>query len=139
MARFKLWAGLGLLFGAGVLTGVVGTHLFHDVARAQQERGAAAQHDRILKRLTEHLSLTASQQAAVEPIVTRAHVAMLELRVAHQAETDQVLARSMTDLKTQLTAEQQAKLDQLYARLQGRWQASREHLNEMKKRLDTER
>lgn len=136
MSRMKLWVGLVVLFGAGVATGVVGAHVFHDLARAAQPpRGAAAQHERIMKRLTEQLSLSPAQQAEAEPIVTRAHVAVLELRLAQQAEVDRILAQSITDLKSTLSSTQQAQLDELYRRLQGRWQASRQHLDEMRKRL----
>lgn len=136
MSRMKLWVGLVVLFGAGVATGIVGAHVFHDLTRASHARGAAAQHERIMKRLTEHLALSPTQQAEAESIVTRAHVAVLELRLAQQAEVDRILAQSMADLKPTLSSEQQGQLDELYRRLQGRWQASRQHLDEMRKRLD---
>ncbi len=139
MSRMKLWVGLIVLFGAGVATGVTGAHVFHDLARASQSRGAAAQHERIMKRLTDHLSLSPAQQAQVEPIVTRAHVALLELRLTQQSEIDRILAQSMTDLKALLSSEQQRQLDELYQRLQSRWQASRQHLDEMRKRLEPAR
>jgi hypothetical protein len=136
MSRLKLWAGLTVLFGAGVLTGVVGTCLYHDAERAHRgERGPAAQHERIMKRLTTELSLTAQQQADIEPIVRRAHVAILELRFVHQPEVEQILARGMVELKEKLSPEQQARLDGMYARLEERWQKSRDYLNEARKRL----
>lgn len=129
MSRFKLWAGLIILFGAGALTGIVATSLYCDFDRSHRgERGPAAQHERIMKRLTQELSLTARQQADIEPVVTRAHLAILELRFSHQAEVEQILAGGMGELKGQLSAEQQSELDRMYQRLQQRWQQSRDYI-----------
>lgn len=134
MSRFKLWAGLIILFGAGVLTGVVGTSLYTDSERTHRgARGPAAQHERIMKRLTQELSLTAQQQAEVEPIVTRAHVAILSLRFSHQPEVEQILTEGMTELKEKLSSTQQSELERMYADLQQRWQVSRGYLETNKR------
>lgn len=134
MSRFKLWAGLIVLFGAGVLTGILGTSLYIDAERMPHgDRGPAAQHERIMKRLTQELSLTAQQQTEIDPIVTWAHVAILELRFSHQAEIEDILAKGMTDIKAKLSSAQQAELDTMYARLQQRWQTSRDYLAAKKK------
>jgi len=136
MARLKLWTGLIVLFGAGALTGGVGTCLYHDAERAHRwDRGLAAQHERIMKRLTSELSLSAQQQADIEPVVRRAHMAILELRFAHQEEVEYILAGGMAELKPKLSPEQQVALDGMYARLERRWQKSREYLEETEKRL----
>jgi hypothetical protein len=97
------------------------------------ERGPAAQHERIMKRLTHELSLTPQQQTDIEPIVSRAHVAILELRFAHQAEIEQILAKGMAELKEKLSSAQQPELDRMYRGLQQRWQVSREYLDAQKK------
>jgi hypothetical protein len=132
MSRLKLWAGLILLFGAGVLTGVVG--LYVDSERTHRvDRGAMGQHERIMKRLTQELSLTEKQQTEIEPIVTRAHVAILELRFSHQAEVEQILAKGMAELKEKLSSSQQSELDKMYAGLQQRWQTSRDYVAAKKK------
>lgn len=134
MSRFKLWAGLIVLFGAGVLTGILGTSLYIDAERMPRgDRGPAAQHERMMKRLTQELSLTAQQQTEIDPIVTWAHVAILELRFSHQAEIEDILAKGMTDIKAKLSSAQQAELDTMYARLQQRWQTSRDYLAAKKK------
>jgi len=134
MSRLRLWAGLIVLFTAGVLTGVVGTLLYVDSERTHRgDRGPVAQHERIMKRLTQELSLTAEQQTEIDPIVTRAHVAILELRFSHQPEIEQILAAAMTELKTKLSPTQQSDLDRMYAGLQQRWQTSRDYLAAKKK------
>lgn len=136
MSRLRLWAGLIVLFGAGALTGIVATSLYMDSERAHRgERGPVAQHERIMKRLTKELSLTAQQQTEIEPIVSRAHVAILELRFSHQAEIDQILTKGMAELKEKLTAAQQPELDRMYKGLQQRWQISRDYLEAQKKIL----
>ncbi|HEY7440852.1 MAG TPA: hypothetical protein VH701_00430 [Vicinamibacterales bacterium] len=129
MSRSTLWAGLAVLFGAGVLTGVVSAALYADSERTHRgAHGPAAQHERIMNRLAQQLSLTAEQRAEVEPIVTRTHVAVLALRFSHQPEVEQILTRGMMELKEKLSAEQRSELDRMYARLQQRWQVSKDYL-----------
>lgn len=137
MSRLKLWAGLVLLFGTGVIAGSVGFSLYGDVLRPKLDRSPLAQHDRIMKRLSHHLSLTPQQRSEIEPIVTRTHVAILEWRFSHQSEIEQILASSMGELKTKLSSEQQAELDRMYNRLQERWKASRTYVEDQKKGMTT--
>jgi hypothetical protein len=132
----KLWGALAVLFVAGALTGIAGTTLYHQNEQEQRwERGPAAKHERIMKRLTQELSLTPAQQADIEPIVSRAHVEILQLRFAHQPEVEQALTQGMAAIKAKVSAEQQAKLDELYAKLQRRWQISRDYLQTTRERL----
>lgn len=133
MSRLKLWVGLIVLFGAGVATGSIGTSLYTDAERVHRgERGPVAQHERIMKRLTQGLSLTAQQQLEIEPIVSRAHVAILELRFSHQGEIERILSKGMAEIKERLAPEQQAELDKMYGGLQQRWQLSRDYLEAQK-------
>lgn len=136
MSRGKVAAGLMVLFIAGVLSGIAGTSIYHKYEREHRaEGGPAAQHDRIMNRLTHELALTDEQQAAIEPIVTRTHVAILELRFAHQAELETILTNGMADLKAKLSPEQQTHLDEMYARLKQRWIKSRDYLEQSKRKL----
>lgn len=138
-SRRKLWAGLVILFGAGALTGIVAGYVYSHAERTtRSEQGPAAHHERIMKRLTQDLSLTEQQQSEIEPIVTRAHVAVLELRFAHQAEVEQILAKGMTEIKTKLSASQQTGLDKMYKELEQRWQASRHYLAAQKQTLTSQ-
>ena len=136
-SRLKLWGGLIVLFCAGALGGVVAGSMFlhADATGSRGEHGPAAHHDRMMKRLTEGLSLTTQQQAEIEPIVSRAHVALLELRFAHQAEVEQILTRGMADLKTKLSPAQQPELDRMYQGLERLWQGSRDYLEAQKRKL----
>lgn len=135
-SRLKLWGGLFVLFCAGALGGAVADSMFlHAEPTTSREHGPAAHHNRMMKRLTEGLSLTGEQQAEIEPIVSRAHVALLELRFAHQAEVEQILAKGVADLKTKLSPAQQPELDRMYQGLERRWQVSRDYLKAQKRKL----
>ena len=135
-SRLKLWGGLFVLFCAGAIGGAVADSMFlHAEPSTPREHGPAAHHDRLMKRLTEGLSLTSQQQAEIEPIVSRAHVALLELRFAHQAEVEHILARGMADIKTKLSPSQQPQLDRMYQGLERRWQNSRGYLDAQKRTL----
>ena len=136
MIRGKLVSGLIVLFLAGALTGIGGTILYHQYAQEDQgERGPAARQERIMNRLIQELALTPDQQTRIEPIVSRAHVDILQLRFQHQPEVEQILTQSLGDIKATLSTDQQAKLDELYARLQRRWQTSREYLRAAQDRV----
>lgn len=136
MSRGKVTAGLVVLFVAGLLSGIAGTWFYHKYEREHRgEPGPTAQHERIMNRLAHELVLTDEQRADIEPIVTHTHLAILELRFAHQTEVEAILTKGMADLKAKLTREQQARLDQMYARVQQRWTKSREYLEETKKKL----
>src|SRR5688572_7060143 len=121
MTRGKLWTGLIVLFLAGTLTGIAGTSLFHKYERQHRwEGGPAATQERIMMRLTRELSLPSGQQAEIEPIVRRVHLEILKLRAQHQPEVERILTRGIADLKPKLSADQQAKLDGLYAQFERR-------------------
>ena len=129
MTPGKLWSALVVLFFAGALTGIAGATLYHQYEQERQsERGPAAKHERIMKRLTHELALTPGQQADIEPIVSRTHVEILQLRFSHQPEVEQALTQGVAEIKTKLSAQQQEELDKLYAKLQRRWQVSRDYL-----------
>ena len=136
-SRLKLWGGLFVLFCAGALSGAVADSMFlhAEPTAARSEHGPAAHHERIMRRLTEGLSLNGQQQAEIEPIVGRAHVALLDLRFAHQAEVEQILLRGMAEIKTKLSPSQQPELDRMYQGLERRWQASRDYLETQKRKL----
>ncbi len=131
MSRTALWFGLVVLFLAGALTGVVGTSLYYQYEdKHRWDKGPAGRQERIMKRLTQELSLASSQQAEIEPIVKRAHLEILRVRVQHQPDIDRILGLGMDELQAKLSPEQQTKLDRLHAQLQRRWQLTRDYLQQ---------
>lgn len=136
MTPGKLWVGLAVLFLAGALTGIAGATLYHQYEQEHRwERGPAAKHDRIMKRLTSELALTPAQRADIEPIVSRTHVEILQLRFSLQLEVEQALTQGIAEIKTKLSVEQQEELDDLYAKLKRRWQVSRDYLRAAQERM----
>lgn len=136
MTPGKLWVGLAILFLAGALSGIAGATLYHQYDQERRwERGPSAKHERIMKRLIHELALTPAQQTQIEPIVSRTHMEILQLRFSLQPEVEQALTRGMAEMKTTLSAEQQGKLDGLYGTLQRRWQVSREYLRAAQERM----
>jgi hypothetical protein len=136
MTPMKLLAGLLVLFLAGALTGIAGATLYHQYEQEHRwERGSAAKQERIMKRLAQELGLTPAQQADIEPIVSRTHVEILKLRFSLQPEVEQALTQGMAEIKTKLSVEQQEELDELYAKLQRRWQVSRDYMQTTQERL----
>lgn len=131
MSRTGLWIGLSVLFFAGALMGAGGTALYYQYEDEHRwERGPGARQERIMKRLTQELTLSSTQQAELEPIVARAHLELLRLRVQHQPDVDRVLDLGMQELKVKLSSEQQAKLDGLHAQLQQRWRMTRDYVRQ---------
>ena len=131
MSRFTLWSGLIVLFFSGALTGAVGTSLYYQYEEEHRwDKGPAGRQERIMKRLAHELSLGSSQLAEIEPIVKRAHLEIVDVRVRHQPEIDRILSQGIEALKTKLSAEQQTKLDGLHAQLQRRWQLNRDYLRQ---------
>ena len=129
MSRITLWFGLLVLFLAGALTGAVGTSLYYQYEDEHRwDRGPAGRQERIMKRLTQELSLAPSQEADIEPIVKRAHLEILRIRVQHQPDIDRILALGKEELKAKLSPEQQMKLETLHAQLQRRWQMTHDYL-----------
>ena len=131
MSRTGWWIGLIILFFAGTLIGAVGMSLYSQYEDEHRwERGPAAREERIMKRLTQDLALSTTQQAEVEPIVARAHLELLRLRVQHQPDVDRVLDLGKQELKAKLSSEQQVKLDGLHAQLQQRWRMTRDYVRQ---------
>jgi hypothetical protein len=65
--------------------GVVGTSLYdHYEDEHRWDKGPAARQEPIMKWLTQELSLAPSQLAEIEPVVRRAHLKILQVRVPHQ-------------------------------------------------------
>jgi hypothetical protein len=135
MIRGRLWIGLIVLFLAGTLTGIGGTVLYQRYEQQHRwERGPAGTHARVMKRLTRELSLTSTQQAEIDPIVNRVQLEILQLRFQHQPNVERILTHGIADLKTKLSADQQVRLEALYAQLQRRWQVSRDYLQAAQER-----
>ena len=128
-SRRRIWGGLTVVFLCGVVVGMVGANIYRDLQQQQRwQQGLASLKPRVMRTLTDELSLTPEQQRAVLAIVSQAERDLLELRVAQQPLVDEIMARAAGRVKTAVTPDQHAKLDDLYRKLQARWAADRDYL-----------
>ena len=121
MKKVKLWSGLLTLFLSGVIIGgmagwIVAEHRAVDTL----VRGRPDVPGFIIGKLTRKLDLNESQKKRITEIVCRAHSELMELRKLHMPEKDQIIQRSLTAMKAELSPEQQKTLDALHEQMEKR-------------------
>ncbi len=117
--------GLVLVFLSGLVTGSISTKVYlkHKFAGAWQG-GPAAIRQSIVNRLTKELNLTKTQKVEVEKVVGEAQSKWLKIRAQHQPEINEIVENCVAQMKTNLLAEQQKKLDIIHERVKKRWHVS---------------
>lgn len=121
MAKWKIWAGLLVLFVSGVLIGSVGTRIYvrHKISGiVARERPVIR--DLFLRRLTRELDLTKEQRLEVEGIANRTAEKFHELQKQHRGEVEGILDQAVSDMKEQLSPEQQERLDSIREEMKAR-------------------
>jgi Spy/CpxP family protein refolding chaperone len=124
---WRLWLGLVIVAVCGAAVGVAAVRAY-DIARPHKERGLMTMKPRVLRSLETELKLTDVQRRTVEVAVGQAEVELLTLRMEQQPKVEEAMQRAMASMKTVLTAEQQVKLDEMYGRLERRWEREREYV-----------
>jgi hypothetical protein len=123
---------VAVVFSCGLLVGIVATQAYHDYQRQQKgERGLTGIKQRVMRHLNEELRLSVEQQRAIEPLMTRAERELLSLRMAQQPRVDEILSETIRGLKGTLNPDQQQRLDELYRKLQQRWESDREYVRRL--------
>lgn len=122
MKKWKIWAGIALIFISGLLAGsaVTGLYVKHRLERIFHE-GPPAIKKVIMRKLTSELSLTKDQKAEIEKIVSETQSGLQQLRLRNQPEIEKILDRGLEQMKTKLVSEQQAKIEKLYGQAKQRW------------------
>jgi len=116
--RWNLVLGLVALFLSGVLVGTLGTAIYfkqtmgHIFGESQP-----AVRKLVMKKLVRELDLTETQRVRIEEIVGEIQAELWEFRKQHQREIEGILARGIAQMKPELSADQQQKLDALFERL----------------------
>ena len=129
---WRIWGGVAVVFLCGLLVGIVATRAYHDYQRQHKwQQGLAGMKPRLMQHLTRELHLSAEQQRLIEPIVTQAEGELLRLRMAQQPHIEESLSSTTEAIKTKLSVEQQHQLDELYRRLQRRWDSDREYVRRL--------
>ena len=126
---WRVWGGIAVVFLCGLLVGIIATDAYQDSRQQKRwEQGLAGLKQRAMQHLTSELHLSTEQRQAIEPTMRQAEGELLRLRMAHQPRVEEILDRTIKDLKTKLSAEQQSALDEVYRKLQRRWDADREYV-----------
>jgi hypothetical protein len=130
--HWRVWSGIVVVFVCGLLVGNIATTAYENYKQQQKwDQGLSGLKQRVRNHLTRELHLSVEQQLAIEPILSRAEAELLQLRMAQQPRVEEAVTRTTTALKTKLSPEQQAKLDELYRRLEQRWDSDRKYVSSL--------
>ncbi len=112
MNRFSAFASVAALFLVGVLVGGLGTHLL-SVNRPHRPGPGGFRGDHFLELLERDLALTADQMHRIDQILEQSHAQGDALRREMLPRLRNAMAHSRDRIREVLTAEQQAKFDEL--------------------------
>jgi len=130
MIRFKLWAGLILVFILGAFAGSLGTGMYY---KKRIERfakyGHSARSHLLLKRLSDELNLTDAQKKEIETIVDQFHTKVSNIKRNVRPEIKKLRDHTFAAIKERLKEDQKKQFDELRKRLK-RW-SPRERLQAM--------
>lgn len=133
MSKWKVWLVVAIVFLSGVVIGSVGTGFyFRNVVGGILHRGPAAVRSIIMKKLTTELNLTKDQQEEISDILEEAQFQLQELRAEYHPKMEAIIDNGVATMKTRLSADQQKKLDELYAKVKMRWRLKRKMREGMK-------
>jgi Spy/CpxP family protein refolding chaperone len=120
MKKWKLIAGVALVFVLGVLVGSMGTRFYHRDWSGRFFQEPSARKALILKRLTKELNLTEAQQKEFRPIVEETEKKLEAFGLERRSAVKPILDESFSRMKEKLDPEQQKKLDELRAKHEAR-------------------
>jgi hypothetical protein len=118
MKRWKIIAGLLILFISGIATGVAGTIVFVE-RRVQHvlDGGPLAVRAAMIDRLSAKLNLDSAQKEKMAVIVGAAHEKLMAIRKRNQPEISKIIEDASLELSPLLSPAQAAKLNTLKERL----------------------
>jgi hypothetical protein len=116
--RWNLVLGLVVLFLSGAVVGALGTAIYYKQTMGNTfGESQPAIRKLVMKKLVRELDLTETQRVRVEEKVGEVQAELWEFRKQHQREIEAILARGIAQMKPELSADQQQKLDALFERL----------------------
>jgi len=126
MKKWQTWLVIAAVFVSGVVIGSVGSGFYmkHRIGGILHQ-GLPGVRKVIMKKLTSELNLTQDQQDEVEEVVEETQLQLQQLRAQYHPQMEKIVENGITAMKTRLTAEQQKKLDALYAKVKKRWDIRR--------------
>jgi Spy/CpxP family protein refolding chaperone len=120
MKKWKLIAGVALVFVLGLLVGSLGTRYYHRDWSGRFFQEPTARKALMLKRLTKDLGLTEAQQKDFRAIVEETDKKLETFGVERRAAVRAIIDESFSRMKEKLDPEQQKKLDELRAKHEAR-------------------
>lgn len=120
MKKWKLIAGVALVFVLGVMVGSLGTRFYHRDWSAPFFREASSRKALILKRLTKDLGLTEAQQKEFRAIVDETEKKLESFAQERWSAGKAIFDDSFSRMKEKLDPDQQKKLDELRAKHEAR-------------------
>ena len=120
MKKWKLIAGVALVFVLGVLVGSLGTRFYHRDWSERFFQEPSARKALILKKLTKDLGLTETQQKEFRGIVEETDKKLEAFGLERRSAVKAILDESFSRMKEKLDPEQQKKLEELKAKHEAR-------------------
>ncbi len=120
MKKWKLIAGVALVFVLGVLVGSLGTRFYHRDWSERFFQEPSARKALILKKLTKDVGLTETQQREFRAIVEETDKKLEAFGLERRSAVKAILDESFSRMKEKLDPEQQKKLDELRAKHEAR-------------------
>jgi Spy/CpxP family protein refolding chaperone len=120
MKRWRLIAGVALVFILGVLAGSIGTRLYQRNLAERFWKNPEARKAMILKRLTGELGLREEQQQQFKTIIEEVDQKMEGLHRENRAAIRRILEEGYTRMMKRLDPAQQERLKELKARREER-------------------
>ena len=120
MKKWKLIAGVALVFVLGVLVGSLGNRFYHRDWSERFFQEPSARKTLILKKLTKDLGLTETQQKEFRAIIEDTDKKLEAFGLERRSAVKAILDESFAKMKEKLDPEQQKKLDELRAKHEAR-------------------
>ncbi len=113
MTKWKLIAGVALVFILGVLVGTLGTGVYLKHRHPFFKQDPAARKTFIMKRLTRKLDLTEAQKSRIESIVDQMQKKAQKWFHEYRTKMRNFFEQSFSEMKKELSPVQQKKLDEM--------------------------
>jgi len=111
--RWKLIAGLLLVFVLGILAGSLGTGFYLKHRLAPLIKEPRARKTFIMKRLSKELNLTPDQKTKIDPIVEQMIEKRREYYLKNRPEIKTIMDQGFAQIREELNEDQKKKLDGL--------------------------
>ena len=113
MKKWKLIAGVSLIFASGLLVGTLAGAMYIKHKHPLLKRNPVAKTRYIMEKLSGKLDLTDSQKEKITGIVQGIETEARTLYQRHRAEMKEVLEMGVTEMKKELNPEQIRELDRM--------------------------